>query len=124
MTKTVLVVEDDKNIQELLRLAMYNEGYEVIIVNNGFEALAYLEKQQPDLLITDIMMPELDGIKLMKALQFREETKDIPLIIVSAKDSVPDILKGLESGARFYFTKPLKINELLAHIKFLLKMSA
>lgn len=120
MSKTVLLVEDDLNNLKLLHIALTKEGYVMAVAGNGFEALAILEKNAPDLIITDIMMPELDGLALLRAIQFRPETKGIPVIILSAKDKVDDMLRGFAEGARFYLTKPFKINELVAQVKFIL----
>lgn len=117
--KKILLVEDDRNIQRLLSISLTKAGFTLLTANNGFEGLAALDRERPDLIITDIMMPELDGLSLLKAIQFREDTKDIPIIILSARDSIKDVQTGLETGARFYLTKPFKLNELMGQIKFI-----
>jgi len=116
----ILIIEDDNKIQSILRFSLQKAGFSTTSAINGFEGLAAIEIDLPDLIITDIMMPELDGHSFIDALKNRDETKNIPIIILSAKDSVNDILAGLESGARFYLTKPFKLNELVGHVKFIL----
>lgn len=119
--KKILIVEDDKNIRNLMSITLKKHGYQTINAQNGFEALTILDGMTPDLILTDIMMPELNGLDLIKAIQNRPETSKIPIIICSVQDTIDDVVKGLTLGAIHYCTKPIKLNELVAHIKVALK---
>lgn len=110
----VLVVEDDERIRDLLRLYLENEKFLVDEVTGGLEALAQLEKKNYDLVILDIMIPELDGWKVCKSIR---ETSDIPIIMVTARGEEPEKILGLELGADDYLVKPFSPKELIARIK-------
>ncbi len=114
MKKTILVVDDEKEIRELLRLYIEKDGYFVIQAENGLEALKLAESTRIDLAVIDIMMPELDGYQLIKGLR---EHSDLPIIVVSAKTENHEKILGLDLGADDYVTKPFDPLEVIARIK-------
>ena len=118
--QTILVCDDDKQIVEAIDIYLTGEGYKVIKTYDGYEALEYLENNTADLLILDVMMPGLDGIRT--TLKVRENSS-IPIIILSAKSEDADKILGLNIGADDYITKPFKLNELLSRIKAILRRS-
>ena len=121
MTATrIMVVDDDSNICELLRLYLEKEGYEAIIAENGARALALFEKEQPDLILLDVMMPELDGWQVCRELRKQSE---VPIIMLTAKGEVFDKVLGLELGADDYVVKPFETKEVMARIKAVLRRS-
>ena len=111
---TILVSDDDKEIVEAVEIYLMQEGYDVIKAYDGEEALAVLEKEQVDLVVIDVMMPKLDGIRA--TLQIRKESS-IPIIILSAKTEDADKILGLNVGADDYVTKPFNPLELVARVK-------
>jgi DNA-binding response OmpR family regulator len=114
MNKTILIVDDEKEIRELLRLYIEKDGYFVIQAENGLEALKQVASARIDLAVIDIMMPELDGYQLIKGLR---ERSNIPIIIVSAKTENHEKILGLDLGADDYVTKPFDPLEITARIK-------
>lgn len=110
----VLIVEDDERIRDLLRMYLENENFIVDEVTGGLEALDQLEKKNYDLVILDIMIPELDGWKVCKRIR---ENSDVPVIMVTARGEEPERIMGLELGADDYLVKPFSPKELLARIK-------
>ena len=118
----VLVVEDERDLNRLIKKRLKEEGLSVDACYNGEEALDYLASVDYDLLISDIMMPKMDGIELVKRL--REMKKDIPFIFLSAKDAVEDRVGGLDAGADDYLIKPFAFEELLARVRVLLRKNA
>ena len=115
--KRILVVEDSPAIAEMVKDHLSEAGYEVFVVHNGFEALRDLEEIMPDLILTDIMMPKVDGLELCAAMQNRLETKDIPFILFSSRFDEETVAQGREIGARFFIAKPFKMETLLASVK-------
>ena len=112
--QTILVCDDDKQIVEAIDIYLTGEGYQVVKAYDGYEVLEYLEKNEADLLIIDVMMPGLDGIRT--TLKVRE-TSSIPIIILSAKSEDTDKILGLNIGADDYITKPFNPLELVARVK-------
>jgi len=110
----ILVCDDDKEIAEAIRIYLENEGYKVFLAFNGLEALNILEEQQVHLVIMDIMMPQMDGLKA--TIKLRED-KNIPVIMLSAKSEDTDKIIGLNMGADDYITKPFNPLELIARVK-------
>ena len=110
----VLVVEDEEKITRFIELELIHEGYKVIKVNNGREGLEIAEKGEVDLVLLDVMLPELNGLEVLRRLR---KTSDIPVIMLTARDAVMDKVSGLDAGADDYITKPFAIEELLARIK-------
>jgi len=117
----ILIVEDDTDLQLLLKNILRRE-YDVLMADNGLEALKVLENDpKPDLIIADIMMPILDGLTMVDAVKKHKETRDIPVIFLTAKSTPKDVIEGISAGAKFYITKPFKIDDLQAKIKKTLK---
>lgn len=114
----ILIVEDEKKIARFLELELQHEGYEVETAGDGRTGLEKAESWQPDLMILDLMLPELSGIEVCRRL--RHES-DLPIIMLTAKDDVSDKVMGLDMGADDYMTKPFAIEELLARIRVGLK---
>ncbi len=117
----ILVIEDEPTIIEFLRTGLKYEGYEVIIAPEGKRGLDLAEKGNPDLIILDLMLPDIDGIKICKKL--RMEGNNVPVIMLTAKTSVDDKVSGLDTGADDYITKPFSFDELVARIRALLRRS-
>ena len=115
----ILIVEDDKRINELIRRTAAMTGHRGLTAFTGREALSMLEKTNIDLVLLDIGLPDMDGFALMK--QISEEYTDTPVICVTARDEVPDRLKGLKGGAEDYIVKPFAMEELLARINVVLR---
>lgn len=117
MTK-ILIVEDEKKIARFLELELKHEGYDVLIAFDGRSGLETALAEEPDLLILDLMLPELSGIEVCRRLR---HSSDVPIIMLTAKDDVSDKVMGLDMGADDYVTKPFAIEELLARIRVALK---
>lgn len=111
--KKILICDDDPVILRLLQVNLEIEGYEVVSAHNGEEAVDLAVQQVPDLIILDIMMPRMDGYQAAQSLRSHTETKDIPLIFLSAKAQQADIDKGRTYGVTDYLTKPFDPTELL-----------
>ena len=117
----VLLAEDDNDVALLITQMLNNEGYSYCWAQNGKEALEIIEQKHPQLVITDIMMPQMDGIELIKALRGNEETNHIPIIVVSARTENNDRLTGLDAGAEVYLGKPFIPDELLMMVRKLIE---
>ena len=117
MTK-ILIVEDEKKIARFLELELKHEGYDVLTAFDGRSGLETALAEEPDLLILDLMLPELSGIEVCRRLR---HSSDVPIIMLTAKDDVSDKVMGLDMGADDYVTKPFAIEELLARIRVALK---
>ena len=114
----ILVVDDDQNICELLRLYIEKEGFEVVIANDGRKALEMFEQENPDLIMLDIMLPELDGWQVCREIRKKSQC---PIIMLTAKGEVFDKVLGLELGADDYVVKPFEAKEVIARIKAVLR---
>ena len=114
----ILIIEDEKKIARFLELELKHEGYTVSVANDGRTGLDTALNENPDLLILDLMLPELSGIEVCRRLR---HTSDLPIIMLTAKDDVSDKVMGLDMGADDYMTKPFAIEELLARIRVALK---
>ncbi len=121
MREHIFVIEDDENIQEILKISLESTGYIVTVFNNAIEAILALENVKADLAIFDLMLPEMDGITAIKKI--RETNSRLPILILSAKDSEIDKIKGLDSGSDDYMTKPFSVLELCARVRSLLRRS-
>lgn len=120
----IYVVEDDANIRELEEYALKSSGYEVKAYEDGSSLLDDCLKECPDLVLLDIMLPGEDGITILKKLRNNSSTQNIPIILVTAKSSEIEKVKGLDSGADDYVTKPFGIMELMSRIRALLRRSS
>ncbi len=116
----ILVVDDDLNICELLRLYIEKEGFSVVTANDGAQALKKKKKEQPDLIMLDIMLPELDGWQVCREIR---KTSKCPIIMLTAKGEVFDKVLGLELGADDYVVKPFEAKEVVARIRAVLRRS-
>ena len=119
--KTILVVEDDPNIQEALRYSLEKENYRLILADDGDLALTLAQNHSPDLILLDIMLPGMDGLTVCKRIR---EENNVPIIMLTAKTEEIDKVLGLELGADDYITKPFSMRELIARIKVQLRHSS
>ena len=117
----VLVVDDAEHIVELIKFNLESEGYEVIPAYDGKEALKYMQDQKFDLILLDLMLPGIDGIEICRRLRSNLKTKDIPIIMITAKGEEIDKVLGLELVADDYMTKPFSVRELVARVKAMLR---
>jgi phosphate regulon transcriptional regulator PhoB len=117
----ILIVDDEEDILTLLEYNLQQEKYETIGVKTGEAALRLAEEENPDLIILDLMLPEIDGLEVCRILKSNEKTSDIPIIMLTAKGEEADIVVGLEIGADDYVTKPFSPRVLLARVKALLR---
>lgn len=114
----ILIVEDEEKIARFIELELRHEGYKVIKANNGRDGLEIAERGEADLVILDVMLPEINGLEVLRRLR---RTSDVPVIMLTARDAVMDKVSGLDAGADDYVTKPFAIEELLARIRTALK---
>lgn len=117
----ILVVEDEKDIRDLVELHLKKAGFETSLARDGEEAFRKVRDFQPDLLVLDLMLPEMDGKELAKILKAREETKEIPIVMLTAKTEEIDRVIGFELGADDYISKPFSPRELVLRVKAVLK---
>lgn len=115
----ILLVEDEENLQEALKLNLELEGYQVVAVPDGLQALKAVQNQYFHLMILDIMLPEMDGIEVLEAI--RLQNNELPVLILSAKNSSADRVLGLKKGADDYLTKPFNLEELLLRVQKLIE---
>ena len=116
---SILLVEDEENLQEALKLNLELEGYEVTTCADGLEALKILSQEHFDLMVLDVMLPELDGISVCESVRLKQNP--IPILILSAKNSSADRVLGLKMGADDYLNKPFNLEELLLRVEKLIK---
>lgn len=117
----ILVVDDEVNIVELIKMNLESSGYEVIEAYSGMEAITKTDFFSPDLILLDLMLPDIDGLQVCKMLRMNIKTQEIPIIMVTAKSEETDKVQGLNIGADDYITKPFGISELEARIKTVLR---
>ena len=120
MVRKILAVDDEKHIVRLVQINLEKEGYEVVTATNGREALEKVASEKPELIIMDVMMPELDGFGALKILKEDPATASIPVIMLTAKAQDADVFQGWKSGADLYLTKPFNPQELLTFVKRIL----
>lgn len=123
MPANLFIVEDEMPIVTLLKYNLEKEGHKVNFANNGEEALLAIQQKNPDLILLDWMLPDISGIEICKTLRKNNLLKDIPIIMLTAKGEEEDKLKGFQTGADDYVTKPFSQKELLARVTALLKRS-
>ena len=121
--KSVLVVEDEEDIRELVSYHLLKEGYQVAGVASGEEALATAEERPPDLILLDLMLPGVDGLTVCQRLRKNPRTESVPIVILTAKGEESDIVGGLNLGANDYVTKPFSPKVLLARVRAALRRS-
>lgn len=120
MADRILLVEDEASISEPLAFLMEREGYDVRVVDDGAEAVTVFQKEQPDLVLLDLMLPGMPGTEVCRTIR---QTSQVPIIMLTAKDSEIDVVVGLELGADDYITKPYSSRELLARVRAALRRS-
>ena len=117
----VLIVDDEKNIVEAVKYNLERDGYRILVAHDGARALELARRELPDLVLLDWMLPELDGLEVCRLLKHGDNTKHIPIIMLTVKSDETDKVLGLEMGADDYVTKPFSARELLARVKALLR---
>lgn len=120
MSKKVVIVDDEPNIVMSLEYAFKKKGFEVFIARDGEEAYQTIQKQVPDVVILDIMMPKVDGYQTLTRIKETEELKDCKVLFLSAKNKESDIQKGLDLGADKYLVKPFSIKKVITEVENLL----
>ena len=118
----ILLVEDEEHIRDIVKLNLELEGYEVVATGNGREAIQFFHEQHFDLLLLDVMLPEVDGFQICE--QVRLTNMEVPVIFLTAKDASVDRITGLKKGADDYLTKPFNLEELLLRVQNLLRRTA
>jgi two-component system, OmpR family, alkaline phosphatase synthesis response regulator PhoP len=118
--KTIMVVDDNPDIITIIKTILEGKGYNVISASSGQELLNLLKNQKPDLIILDIMMPEMDGLEVLTKLKGVTDTTSIPVILLTAKVQYEDVLGGYKLGADYYITKPFTSTQLINGINLLL----
>jgi len=120
MADRILIVDDDIDTLRLVGLMLQRQGYQILAANHGAQAIELAKKEKPDLILLDVMMPDMDGFEVTRRLRADPETEIIPIIMFTAKTQIDDKVTGFESGADDYLTKPTHPAELIAHVKALL----
>lgn len=118
----ILVVDDEQAVRESLRRSLAFNGYQVVLAEDGVQALEVIDREQPGLVILDVMMPRMDGLEVCR--QLRSEGDDRPILILTARDNVSDRVGGLDAGADDYLAKPFALEELMARVRSLVRRSA
>ncbi len=121
--KRIFIVEDEEEIQELVRYNLTKEGFIVLCTDSGEEALRKIPRERPDLVVLDLMLPGVDGLEVCRTLKSEPSTRDIPVVVLTAKGEEADVVTGLELGADDYITKPFSPRVLTARIRAALRRS-
>lgn len=121
MKPYIVIAEDEKSVSELLRYNLEAEGYETAVASDGDEAMLLIDERIPDLMLLDWMLPKISGIEICRRVRTRQETANLPIIMLTAKTEEADRIRGLETGADDYVTKPFSTNELMARVKAVLR---
>ena len=120
----ILIADDDKDILSLLRLNLVAEGFDVVEAVTGEAAWVMARSAAPDLVLLDVMMPERDGLDVLTSMKAHPRTKDIPVVLLTAKASDAEVWEGWRAGADYYMTKPFNVDELLRFVDVLLRRPA
>ena len=115
--ETILIVDDEEDIIELIKYNLKNEGYSILTALTGEQAIKLAKQSQPDLVVLDLMLPGIDGLEVTKYLKNNEQTRDVPIVMLTAKGEESDIVTGLELGANDYISKPFSPKVLVARIR-------
>ena len=124
MFPKILVVEDDKSISDLISLHLKKNNFEYLVVHNGEDALSHLDNFMPDFIILDWMIPGLSGLEVLRRIRNKQEYKNLPILMLTAKNSEQDKIISFESGLDDYITKPFLPSELIARVKAILKRTS
>ena len=124
MLPKILVVEDDKSISDLITLHLKKNNFEYLVVHNGEDALSHLDNFMPDFIILDWMIPGLSGLEVLRRIRNKQEYKNLPILMLTAKNSEQDKIISFESGLDDYITKPFLPSELIARVKAILKRTS
>jgi DNA-binding response OmpR family regulator len=119
----ILVVDDDQDLRDLVRIKLHSAGYEVVTATDGREALAEVHRRLPDLVVLDVSMPEVSGIEVCRQLRAMPRTESLPIVMLTARTQVSDEVAGFNAGADMYLAKPFSPRTLLARIETLLTFS-
>ncbi len=121
MPRKILAVDDEKNIAKLVQTVLERAGFQVVTAYDGKEALQKIASEHPDLVILDVMMPYMDGFEVLQTMRRNAGTRDIPVIMLTAKSADQDVFRGWQSGVDLYLTKPFNPNELVSFVKRIFK---
>jgi DNA-binding response OmpR family regulator len=121
LPKKILAVDDEKHIVRLVQVNLERAGYQVVTAFDGVDALEKVKAEHPDMIVCDVMMPRMDGFEVLRNLKADAVTRDIPVIMLTAKAQDADVFKGWQSGVDAYLTKPFNPMELLAFVKRIFK---
>lgn len=119
--ETILIVDDEEDILELIKYNLKNEGYQILTATTGEEAIKKANQSCPDLMVLDLMLPGIDGLEVTKHLRGKESTQDMPIVMLTAKGEEADVVTGLELGANDYISKPFSPKVLVARIRAILR---
>lgn len=122
MEKRILVVDDEERIREVIRIILQKEDVFIEDASDGREALEKVKNNKYDLVILDIVMPGIDGIKVLEEIRSDENTSNLPVIILSAKSEDMDLMRGFQTGANYYITKPFEPQDLVSSVELILKI--
>lgn len=117
MSRSILLVDDEPQTRDLLRLMLKRDGYEVFDAEDGFDALKKVKSLLPDMVLLDVMMPDIDGITVCKKIRSDEATANIPVVMLSARTHEEAVRRGIAAGATRYLTKPIGRESLLEHVR-------
>lgn len=124
MTKRILIADDEPAVRQLLELVLRSQGYDVFVTQNGDQLVRTAQEWIPDLVIVDLMMPQMDGYEAIRQLRNDTRTAHVPMLILTARSTAEDVVTGFDTGADDYVTKPFNIPELLARIRAHLRRAA
>ena len=119
--ETILIVDDEEDIIELIQYNLKSEGYDILSATTGEQAIKIAKQTRPDLMVLDLMLPGIDGLEVTQYLRSNDETRDIPIVMLTAKGEESDIVTGLEMGANDYISKPFSPRELTARVRGILR---
>jgi DNA-binding response OmpR family regulator len=115
--KKILAVDDENDVLLIIKTALFSEGYDVITAANGYDALAMAEDHKPDLIVLDMMMPEMNGFEVLRSLRESETTATIPVIMLTGVSDKSRIQQALDAGIDYYIVKPFEFHDLIAKVK-------
>jgi len=121
MPQRILAVDDDKNILRLVQANLERQGYQVVTAVDGKDALQKVDEERPDLIVLDVVMPQMDGFEVLQTLRRNPATRDIPVIMLTGRAEEADVFRGWQSGADMYLTKPFNPLELISFVKRIFK---